>query len=555
MSKNRKNLLITIFSVLVLACMNICLAYVIRLFIEGVEQSDTGKFSVGIRLVAVYCVVFMTFSKLRKKYTVRYYRTARSQFKGYVLERLLSKSVFQVESDMSSKFLSAFSNDINSIEANYLGGRISITYTLVMFFAAGVTLIWTYPSYGISIVAVGLVSVIYISKRYGSKLAKGETRTAEESMGFVSQVKDILSGFMVIKSFKAEKDILTLFKDKDNSLEHAKQVRSETANDIKIASDTISILIHVLLYAQGFILAANGKMTIGMVISAIQLGNYIIQPVYTLGRDITNYKAARALIERLDDALEDEVTEGAEKTVGRLNDSIRLENLSFSYGEKPVLHDISLTFEKGKSYAIVGGSGSGKTTLINLLLGYMPGYTGHILYDGTELRDTRLDSLYDQISVIQQDVFLFDSSIKNNITLFHEFDEAKLGYAIEHSSLAAFISQNGLDYGCGEGGKNLSGGEKQRVAIARSLLRETPVLLVDEATAALDAETAFDVAGAILDLPGLTRIVVTHSLNEELLRRYDSIIALKDGHVAESGSFDELMDMKGYFYSFYTVSK
>ena len=127
--------------------------------------------------------------------------------------------------------------------------------------------------------------------------------------------------------------------------------------------------------------------------------------------------------------------------------------------------------------------------------------------------------------------------------------------AIELSGLSRLINERGGDYLCGENGKNLSGGEKQRVAIARSLLQKSSVLLADEATSALDAETAYQVIGDILKLDGITRIVVTHSLSESLLKQYDGIIVMKDGHIVESGAFDDLMDKKGYFYALYTVAQ
>ena len=137
--------------------------------------------------------------------------------------------------------------------------------------------------------------------------------------------------------------------------------------------------------------------------------------------------------------------------------------------------------------------------------------------------------------------------------MFRNFDEDKLSSAIERAGLASLIAEKGSDYPCGESGKHLSGGEKQRVSIARCLVRETPVLLVDEATAALDAETAYAVTNEILDIEGLTRIIITHSLEEPLLRRYDEIIVVQGGRITEKGGFDELMAEKGYFYSLYNV--
>ena len=216
---------------------------------------------------------------------------------------------------------------------------------------------------------------------------------------------------------------------------------------------------------------------------------------------------------------------------------------------------MNFRFDAGKSYAVVGASGSGKSTLLNLLMASHSGYTGSIRYDDTPLQQISSESLYEMVSCIQQNVFIFNASIRDNITMFSQFPKEEVDRAIELSGLSALVAQRGEDYLCGENGSGLSGGEKQRISIARSLLKQAKVLLVDEATAALDAQTAFQVAGAILDLEGLTRIVVTHSLDENLLKRYDCVLTLKNGRIAETGSFQELMAKKGYFYSLYTVSQ
>ena len=138
---------------------------------------------------------------------------------------------------------------------------------------------------------------------------------------------------------------------------------------------------------------------------------------------------------------------------------------------------------------------------------------------------------------------------------FSEFDEEIIRKAIEKAGLSDYIEEKGDDYSCGEGGKNLSGGEKQRVSIARCLIRETPILLMDEATAALDNKTAHNVENAILDIENITRIIVTHRYSEDIMRKYDSIIVMNKGHIIEHGHFDELMEAKGFFYSLFNISK
>lgn len=205
--------------------------------------------------------------------------------------------------------------------------------------------------------------------------------------------------------------------------------------------------------------------------------------------------------------------------------------------------------------ALVGNSGSGKSTLLNLLMASHREYDGTIRFDSSELREISSHSLYGLVSMIEQNVFMFDASVRDNITMFRDFPAADVNRAIALSGLSQLIERHGADYLCGENGRDLSGGEKQRISIARSLLQNSSVLLADEVTAALDAQTAYQVTNDILKLSGITRIVVTHALVESLLRQYDSIIVLKDDRIVERGTFEDLMEQKGYFYALYTVAQ
>jgi len=182
-------------------------------------------------------------------------------------------------------------------------------------------------------------------------------------------------------------------------------------------------------------------------------------------------------------------------------------------------------------------------------------YQGEIRFDGQELKQINLDSLYDLMSMIQQNVFVFDSSIQNNITMFKEFSQDQIEHAINQAGLSALVEQKGMDYACGENGNGLSGGERQRISIARCLLKGSSVILVDEATAALDTKTALAITNSILEIGNLTKIIVTHRLEEAILRKYDKIFVLQNGNLTEQGTFEELIKERGYFYSLYMVSQ
>lgn len=320
---------------------------------------------------------------------------------------------------------------------------------------------------------------------------------------------------------------------------------------------TTGIIAQLGVFLAGAYLALTGKgLTAGAVILFVNLMNFMIEPVAELPALLAARKAARGLIAKLADALEQDEVQPDGVQIAPLMRQLRLEDVRFSYdGETEILRGVSAVFDAGKAYAIVGASGSGKSTLLNLLTTPGMAYAGKILLDGTELRTVSPESLYETVSVIQQNVFVFNASIRDNVTMFRSFPPEELAQAVRRAQLEALLAERGEDYLCGENGSGLSGGEKQRISIARSLLEHASVLLADEATAALDAQTAHQVTDDVLSLSGVTRIVVTHTLEQAALRRYDGILVLKDGRIAESGSFDDLMAQKGYFYALYTVSQ
>ena len=230
--------------------------------------------------------------------------------------------------------------------------------------------------------------------------------------------------------------------------------------------------------------------------------------------------------------------------------------MSFSYdGEVNQIEDISMQFEPGKKYVIVGESGSGKSTLAKLIMGFYDNF-GEIKLDGVELADYKREQLYGSLNYMQQDVFLFADSLYNNITLYKKYDSECVEDVIDRAGLRELVDSlpDGLLTLVSENGSNLSGGEKQRIGIARALLSGAKYLVLDEVTASLDAIMENQIENTILDISSVGSIIITHRLNPNLLNRCDEIIVLRDGRIAEKGSFNELMQQKGYFYGFYIVN-
>lgn len=478
------------------------------------------------------------------------------QYRDYTFEQLTRKSTAAFHTENTSAYLSALTNDTISIETNYLPALFTLPGNLLLLIGSFALMLYYSIPLTLAAAAAALLPLA-ASLMAGSRLSCQEKKVSDQNESFMAALQDMLSGFPVIKSFKAQPEAVRLF-----SLRNAASLKSKcSANRTRIILQNICAaagqLALFLVFMLGALLAIKGYgVTAGVVLVFVQLMDTAESSISQLPQIWANRRSANTLIDKLAAALSCGKEQDGIPAPHTLQDSITLQNLNFSYSQEiPVLQNITYCFEAGKKYAIVGNSGSGKSTLLELLQGGYTGYQGQIRYDGRELRSFRPDSLYNLISVIRQNVFLFNSSILDNITMFRDFPEEKTALAVRRAGLESLLAARGADTPCGENGSSLSGGERQRISIARCLLQSTPVLLADEATASLDSATAFEITSSILSLDGITRILVTHRLEEPLLRRFDEILVLKDGRLTEHGSFDSLMENKAYFYSLFTISQ
>lgn len=555
--KNGGVILLGVLHLVLKTAAGLILAWLLQQTIDLMSGADIG-FTLGELFVfslislAVILAAYGCAYRSMPKFIAR----GMAQYKAFVFRKLCLKGMAAFSEESGSRYVSALSNDAAAIEANYLS-RLFDAVGEILLFAAALAMMFLYSPL-LTVISLGLSFLpLLASLLTGGAAAEAEKRVSDVNEQYMASLQDSLTGFAVIKAFRAEKQMLRLFVQKVREVAQAKERRQKISILIQMLSQSSGVIVQLGVFLAGAYLAASGRdVTAGTVLIFVQLLNYVLRPIGTVPGYLAGLRSSRLLIRKLAEALEDNVQETGTQEKTGLDRGIFVRELSFAYEpEKPVLKGVSYTFEAGKSYAVVGVSGSGKSTLLHLLAAAYPGYTGSIGYDDTELRDLSRASLYGMLSVIQQNVFVFNASVRDNITMFRDFPGERVDEAIRLSGLSSLIFEKGEAYLCGENGCNLSGGEKQRIAIARSLLCRAQVLLADEMTAALDAQTAFQVGAALLELEGMTRIVVTHALDAKLLRRYDGILTMKAGELAEVGTFDGLMRRKGYFYSLYTVSR
>lgn len=555
--KNIPNFCLAVFAALAAGSLNLILSWIIQQLMDtAAGKSGALSFRTLLLISAGFVLLCAGLSLLNYASQPRFLERAMRQYKDFAFKKLIGKSISSFRDESAAGYLSALTNDAASIETNYLAQMLAMITKAVTFI--GALLLMCRYSLLMTAIAAGLtVLPLIASLLTGNRLQTVESRVSERNGEFTAALSDCLAGFTVVKNFRAEREIFRLFAQSNKALEHEKFTGRRIKTLVGMIGAVTGIFAQLGVFIAGVYLSMKGgSMTPGAVVLFVNLMNFIISPIAELPGLLACRKAALGLVDKLAAALERRSSREGSETLNRLEHGIRLENVSFAYEPgKTVLHGINAEFEAGRAYALVGGSGSGKSTLLNLLMAAETNYSGHILADGIELSDISTESLYGTMAAIQQNVFVFNASIKDNVSMFRDFPNTEMDEAIARAHLGALIRERGEDYLCGENGSGLSGGEKQRISIARSLLKKSSVLLADEVTAALDAQTAHRVSSDILDLQGITRIVVTHTLEESLLRRYDKIFVLRGGRIEEAGSFADLMANKGYFYALFTVAQ
>ena len=553
--KNRMNFIVTIILTIAMSSLNLMISWLIQQIMDSMANQNMQAVVRCAWIAASVVIAYTVANAVYRAVYPRFLQRAMQQYRDYAFSRLTQKSLRSFSKEGTALYVSALTNDCTSIENNYLAATFTLIELLFCFWGALIMMLYYSPVMLVLAVALSFLPVA-VSMKAGNRLTEQEKEISKKNERFVSIVNELLSGFPVIKSFRAEAQASRLFSQRNEQAEEAKKNKRRTEQLISLLANDAGIIAQLGIFLAGAWLAISGKgVTAGVVIVFVQLMNYILNPISQVPLLWSNRKAAIALMEKLSDALSENVREEGREKLNGFSEKIEVKDLTYGYEpESHVLKDLDVQFDAGKSYAIVGGSGSGKSTLLNLLMGSSSNYQGEICIDCVSIKNIESESLYQLMTSVQQNVFVFNDTIRNNVTMFHEFPDKEVTLALERSGLSEFIEKRGEDFVCGENGANLSGGERQRISIARALLRKSPILLVDEATAALDAATARAVSFSILNLVGMTRIVVTHRLEEAILRRYDKILVMKNGTICEQGNFDTLMQQKGQFYSLFQIA-
>ena len=543
-----------IFNILV-PLTNIAFAYSIKGIIDsGMSQNKealTQAVLVGATVIFMYAALNFISLRLRNKLV----RQIMSRYKNKVFQSILDRDYRDFSKEKSGKFISVLTENMKKIEQDYLYQYFNISKNLsLMIFSLLAMFIGNW--FLTLLVIIASIIPMMISGFIGQKSASLQNRAMVADQKYLAKVKDILAGFLVIKSFNVKDAICEDYSHESEKFDEINFIKGKFDVLANVISQLSGMIVFLVAFGGGMYLVFNGHTTIGSVTAIVQLVNFVVMPLNEVGMGVSKFREGQATLDAFEVKDVSELQTG--ETKENFDDVISFSNIDFSYPntEENIFNHLSLKIQKGEKIAIVGMSGSGKSTLLNLLLRFYDVTSGHISIDNQDIQAISAESLYNLMTIVQQDVYIFDDTLRANITLNQSFTDEEINQAVQQSGLENYVLENesGLQDLCGENGSNLSGGQKQRLSIARALIRKTPILLLDEATSSLDNQVTTEIESSILDIEKLTALVVTHKLNENILKRYDRILFMKSGVIVEDGSFGDLMDKRGEFYKLFELS-
>ena len=543
-----------IFNILV-PLTNIAFAYSIKTIIDNGMSQNREALSKAILMGAVVIFVYAGLNFISLRLRNKLVRQIMSRYKNKVFKSILDRDYREFSKEKSGKFISILTENMKKIEQDYLHQYFNISKNISLMIFSLVAMFIGNWFLTILVIIASVIPMI-ISGLIVEKSAFMQNSSMIADQKYLAKVKDILAGFLVIKSFNVKEAIRQDYRNESEKLDEIYFMKGKFDVLANVISQLSGMIVFLVAFGGGMYLVFGGHTTIGNVTAIVQLVNFVVMPLNEIGMGMSKFREGQATLNSFE--IKDVIELQTGKMKEYFDDIISFSNIDFSYpnSEEKIFNNLSLKIKKREKIAIVGMSGSGKSTLLNLLLRFYDVTSGCISIDNQDLQTISSESLYNLMTIVQQDVYIFDDTLKANITLSQSFTEDDIKKAVQQSGLESYILENelGLQTSCGENGSNLSGGERQRLSIARALIRKTPILLLDEATSSLDNKVTTEIENSILEIQDLTVLVVTHKLNKSMLKKYNRILFMKNGVIVEDGSFDNLMDRKGEFYKLVELS-
>ena len=483
-----------------------------------------GFFKAALQMfLAFLFLLFFTYLQVVKQtQTIQKMVTA---IRGNITSRIEHTSYNGFHEKQVGTYVSWLSNDMNTLEKQAFEGFYTVTSGVISTITSVIGLFFFHWSLVVwSLIATGIT--LMLPRIYQKKMSEASLATTHENERFIEKADDVLSGFDTLFSYSLLQKITNQVKTASLSLAEKKTNQARVVGKVAVLGAFGNVFGQLSILVLTGWLAFRSFISIGSIASTGSLASVIFNNVGNISQQMATIHSTKPIFDKFKTIQEN--GNGGTELLDKLEDGFQIRNLNYAFGEKQILNNVNYTFARNNKYAIVGPSGSGKSTLLNILNSKLTNYEGSIRLSNKELKHIKGQDVREHILYIDQIPYLFDGSIRDNITLGEEFSEEELKQAINESDLEGliYILPAGLDTSVGEGGRSLSGGQRQRVALARGLIRGKTCILLDEGTSSLDEESAIRIEERLVSNPNLTVVMITHNLRETTKEKLDGVLVL-----------------------------
>ncbi len=500
------------------------------LILGAIEKGDIKYY----KTVVIVTIIFIIYSPLNflisRMLRIRYMRDTILDVRKQAFDKIINMPFKQYSQKSKEIYISNLINDINNFEKKFFVSLLNFMINIGMFLFSLIFLVVLDYKLAIGMLAFSIL-LFFLASFFSKKTISLEQEISDNSEVFTTEMANTFAGIEILKLNNIDDKFLVKNIGTINRVERKKYeagVFTEMQRDvIRILAFVVSVVVMIYI---GMMM--KWGLTLGMAGFIFQLcssiSNYLIE-AFPMWNQI---KASVSIYEKIAKPEESDVKIGKGNLPFNFEKHIELVNVSFSFDKKQIIRNASFVIEKGKKYLIKGVSGAGKTTLMNLLAMIYDDFEGSITVDGVDYRNIMEKTFHDKVAFIYQDVFLFEDTIKNNITLYKDIPEDQIAYAVKVCGLDTLLQEkkDGLNERLTENGKNLSGGQRQRISIARAIAKKADILFVDEGTSSLNEELGKEIEKVFLELDH-TVIAISHRYYEGVTENYDYVIELKNGEV------------------------
>lgn len=521
---------------LIICGLEIGTAYIMSLCINFALNQKLDETLKYIILFILYIIIYFSIEFFARKLKYNIIETGRNNLRKDILSVIKRMNNKNFHTKTSGEWLSVFINDIDILDNSYFNIIMDIIPDFFMFLESIVLLF--FMSWQITIfILIGTFLQMLIPKIMGKKIAEEKEKLSSEAANFMTTASEHLEGFDVLKSFHLTVQSFNLLNNIGDHLEKTRFKTRFLSSLAMLFSFSLGQVLYIGVYFMGALLAASHIISIGTMIAATQLCVYVAGPMQTLSGNVSEILGARKIMIRLKELLHSEEEKEIKKQKIRpIFDTLEINNLSFSYGNVKIFENANIVFKHGQKYLFESNSGDGKTTLVNLIIRNLFPDKGNIKLNGIDINLIDDESYVKMITSCAQTNFIFNDTLRNNITLFNQrYNDDEIMKVVEKVGLGYVLERNkkGLDVMISQGGKNLSGGEKQRLGLARIELIKSPVIILDESFANLDYETMHELIKIITQDKEKTVIYISHQVSEEIKMYFNSLIQINNYKIVE----------------------